>query len=260
MIRLILAIEVFLIIKTLGNLGVAVTGATIVALVAIYVWATRHKFGENLIPLNRDEMPWLYEGIEELARKAGVPMPQVYILDDYIPNAYSFGNTIVLSLGLFEVLDKDEIVAVAAHELGHIKNHDTIWFPIITYCRFLMMTTTLMLIVTGNALVKMAAVMLYIAYELARGHFMKTREFLADETALTLLSVPMSLKRALEELKYYEDLRMNVKVSGVPSIEPGIDREKRFTFFIETHPSYEERLLKITFELNNLMGIKQRVR
>ncbi|WP_099209198.1 M48 family metallopeptidase [Thermococcus henrietii] len=257
MLYFILALEVILVLKALGDIGLIMALSAMSTLALLYVWATRHKFGENLIPLEREEIPWLYDGIAELAKKARVQMPRVYLCDDYIPNAYSFGNTIVLSLGLFEVLDEDEIIAVAAHELGHIKNRDTKWFPLVTYGRFLMLITTLILLIAGNAAVKVAALTLYIAYELARSDFMKKREFLADETALRLLTIPMSLKRALEELKYYEDLRMNVRVNAVPSIEPGIEREKRFAFFTETHPSYEERILRITFEMNNLMRIKQ---
>lgn len=257
MLYLILLIEVVLLIGALGDLGIITTAGAMAFLGILYVWATKHKFGENLIPLEREEMPWLYDGIAELARKAKVPMPKIYLLDDYIPNAYSFGNTIVLSLGLFEVLDEEEILAVAAHELGHIKNRDTKWFPMVTYGRYLMAMTTLTLLIAGSGPIKGASIALYMAYELSRSDFMKRREFLADETALRLLSVPLSLKRALEELKYYEDLRMNVKVNAVPSIEPGIEREKRFAFFTETHPSYEERIIRITFEMNNLMRMKQ---
>lgn len=257
MLYLILIIEVILLLGALGDLGIITTIGAMAFLTVLYIWATKHKFGENLIPLDREEMPWLYDGIAELARKANIPMPRIYLLDDYIPNAYSFGNTIVLSLGLFEVLDEEEIIAVAAHELGHIKNRDTRWFPLIIYGRALMMITTLLLVLAGNLPVKATSLILYLAYELARSDFMKKREFLADETALKLLSVPLSLKRALEELKYYEDLRMKVKVSAVPSIEPNIEREKRFAFFTETHPSYEERIIRITFEMNNLMRMKQ---
>ena len=255
MLYLILALEVLLLIEAFGKLGFVMVGFAVSLLGALYVWATRHRFGENLIPLEREGMPWLYDGIAELARKANVPMPRVYLLDDYIPNAYSFGNTIVLSLGLFEVLSEDEIIAVAAHELGHIRNRDTRWFPLVTYGRFLVLMATLLLIISGSMPVKVASSVLYVAYELARSDFMKKREFLADETALRLLPIPMSLKKALEELKYYEDLRTKVRVSAVPSIEPGIEREKRFTFFTETHPSYEERILRITLEMNNLFTV-----
>jgi len=257
MIYLTVIIEAVLLLKTLGDLGVAIAVSSGATLLLLYLWVSRHKFGENLIPLEREAMPWLYDGIAELSKKAKIAMPRVYLLDDYIPNAYSFGNTIVLSLGLFEVLDEDEIIAVAAHELGHIKNHDTKWFPMVTYGRFLMLVTTMALVIAGSTSIKAVALIVYLAYELERSEFMKRREFKADETALRLLKIPLSLKKALEELKYYEDLRMNVKVNAVPSIEPGIDREKRLSLFTETHPSYEERILRITLEMNNLMRMKQ---
>ncbi|WP_367182632.1 M48 family metallopeptidase [Thermococcus sp.] len=257
MFYVILVLEILLIIKALGDLGIGVAIGSCVLLVVVYLWAMRHKYGEGLIPLEREAMPWLYDGVAELAEKAGVPMPKVYLLDDYIPNAYSFGNTIVLSLGLLEVLDEGEVLAVAAHELGHIKNGDTRSFPIVTYGRFLMLVITGLLVIAGESLVKVAAVLLYLAYELTRTEFMKNREFKADETALRLLEVPMTLKEALEELKYYEDLRTNVKLSAVPSIEPSIERDRKRITIVETHPSYEERILRITVEINSLMNIKK---
>ncbi len=185
-----------------------------------------------------------------MAKKAGLPMPRVYILDDYIPNAYSFKNTIVLSMGLFEVLEEDEILAVAAHELGHIKNRDTKLFPLLAYGRHLMITFTAVLILLAHrSVVTITALVLYGIYEVARANFLKSREFKADETALRLLDVPMSLKRALEELKYYEDLRMNVKMSALPSIEPSIERKQK-PAIMETHPSYDERIFRILVEIN----------
>lgn len=118
----------------------------------------------------------------------------MYLQDDYIPNAYSFGGNIVLSLGLFEVLDEDEILAVAAHELGHIKNGDTKLFPMVTYGRYLMLITTILLMIGGNLAVRIIAPLLYISYEASRISLMKKREFMADDTALRLLPAPMSLK------------------------------------------------------------------
>jgi len=254
MLYLIIPFEVALVLHTLGKPGIGLVAGISVVLLMIYLWSSRSRFGENTIPLERETFPWLYDGIVELAERAGVPMPRVYLLDDYIPNAYSFGNTIVLSLGLFEVLDRDEILAVAAHELGHIKNGDTKLFPLVSYGRYLLVVTTLAILAIGSTLTRTAALVLYLGYEIERRGFMKGREFKADETALRLLRVPLSLKRALEELKYYEDLRETVKVSGVPSIEPGIEREKKFAFIPGTHPSYEERIWRITYEMNRLIN------
>ncbi|ASJ05973.1 zinc metallopeptidase [Thermococcus pacificus] len=250
MLFIIACLEVLLAVIALAELGLKISLAALGAIALLYLWASTRDVGGNYTPLQRIEMPWLYDGIAEMARKAGLPMPRVYLLDDYIPTAFSFKNTIVLSLGLFEVLDPDEILAVAAHELGHIKSGDTKTFPILACGRYLMMGLTAVLIVlTRNAPMSMAALGLMGLYEVTRANFHKEREFRADETALRLLETPLSLKRALEELKYYEDLRAGIKHRALPSIEPTIERKQR-TQIIETHPSYDERVLRILIEIN----------
>ncbi|MBP1911176.1 M48 family metallopeptidase [Thermococcus stetteri] len=254
MIPLIIALEILLLYLSLEPVGILAMVPPVLILVGMHLMANRGRTNNQLIPLDEKEMKWLHEGIAEMSKKAGTKIPEVYIQDDYIPNAYSFGRNIVLSLGLFEVLDKDEILAVAAHELGHIKNGDTKLFPLVTYGRYLMLITTLLLVVGGNLLVKITAPLLYVSYEVSRVNFMKRREFMADDTALRLLPTPMSLKRALEELKYYEDLRTDVKISALPSIEPSIERDQgsKWSSFVETHPSYEERIVRITMYITNL--------
>ncbi|ACJ16859.1 zinc-dependent protease [Thermococcus onnurineus NA1] len=250
MLFIIITLEVLLAVVALKELGLKISLTAFGLIFAFYLWVSTHDIKGNYIPLERSEIPWLYDGIARMAKKAGLSMPRVYILDDYIPNAYSFKNTVVLSLGLFEVLDQDEILAVAAHELGHIKNGDTKMFPIIAYGRYLMIVFTAVLIFLAHSpTVTIAALGLYGLYEVTRASFLKNREFQADETALRLLDVPMSLKRALEELKYYEDLRIGVRLSSLPSIEPAIERKQK-TAIIETHPSYDERIFRILVEIN----------
>lgn len=247
------ALEILMVIHELGRFGALLLASSGGALTLIYFIAGRRKIGKRMMPVDRKEMNWLYEGIKKLSKRAKIKPPRVYLLDDYIPNAYSFGNNIVLSLGLFEVLDEEGILAVAAHELGHIKNRDTKLFPIVMYLRFLMMTLTGTVLIFGSPLAKVFSLLLYIAYEVERSNFMKKREFKADITALKILDVPLSLMRALEELKYYEDLRAVVKVSGIPSIEPGIERDERTRIkLIDTHPTYEERITKIIMYSNLL--------
>ncbi|ASJ13189.1 M48 family metallopeptidase [Thermococcus thioreducens] len=259
MLFIIMALEVILAVIALKELGLRIALAAFGSILLLYFWVSTKDVKGSYLTLQRSEIPWLYDGIAEMAKKAGLPMPRVYILDDYIPNAYSFKNTIVLSLGLFEVLDSDEILAVAAHELGHIKNGDTKIFPVLAYGRFLMMVFTGVLILLAHtSAVTVAALFLYALYEVARANFLKSREFQADETALRLLDVPMSLKHALEELKYYEDLRVGVRLSALPSIEPAIERKQK-PAIIETHPSYDERIFRILVEINGNNMFNQRV-
>jgi len=253
MLMLILLLQLALAILTLGDVGIAIAVVSFFLVMGLYLWIRTHEEKGRYLSLMREEMEWLYDGIAEMAGKAGIGMPRVYILDDYIPNAYSFKNTIVLSLGLFEVLDREEILAVAAHEIGHLKNGDTRLFPLIAYSRYLMMAFTFLLIaLSKNALVMMAAGVIYLLYEMSRADFLKKREFKADETALHILDTPLSLKYALEELKYYEDLRMGVRQNALPSIEPGIERKQKIQA-IDTHPSYDERILRIIVEVNSAL-------
>ena len=250
MLYLVMLLQLILAVAVLGEFGLKLIAASAVAVFLVYIWVYTSEPRGAYHALEREQVPWLYDGVASMARKAGIKMPKIYILEDYIPNAYSFKDTIVFSLGLFEVLGEDEILAVAAHEIGHIKNGDTKLFPIIAYSRYMMMLLTFMIVlVARNSLVSLASLVLYVLYEVSRAEYLKKREFGADHTALGLLDVPLSLKYALEELKYYEDLRENVKTSALPSIEPSIDR-KQGTQIIETHPSYDERILRIILEIN----------
>ncbi len=231
-----------------GRVGVIVVGISIAILALMYVWISRHTLKDKYIQLTREEMPWLYDSIEKMANKAGIKIPNVYLLDDYIPNAYSFGNSVVLSVGLFEVLEEEEILGVAAHELGHIKNRDTLLFPMVVYGRYLMiLLATMITLLSHNLFLKVLSIAFYILYEMERIEFFKDREFKADETAVRLLDRPLSLKDALEELKYYEDLRTHVKDSALPGIEPSIERKQKKSF-MDTHPTYDERILRIILE------------
>ncbi|WP_366938858.1 M48 family metalloprotease [Thermococcus sp.] len=254
-------LEVLLAAITLTQLGIKVSLVAFGAVLVLYAWASTYDIKGRYLPLQRVEIPWLYDGIAEMTRKANIPMPRIYLLDDYIPTAYSFKNAVVLSLGLFEVLDQEEILAVAAHEIGHIKNGDTRTFPLLAYGRYLMLVFTIVLMVLArNTTLSVSALALVGLYEIAWARFHKEREFLADEAALRLLKTPMSLKHALEELKYYEDLRTGMRSNAVPSIEPTIERrQKQRPLIIETHPSYDERVLRIIIEINGNRMIKNHI-
>jgi len=252
MLYLVMLLQLMLPVVALGEFGAKLIAVSALLLLPLYLWAYTSEPNGRYHALQREQIPWLYDGIAEMAERAGIKMPRVYLLEDYIPNAYSFKNTLVFSLGLFEVLGEEEILAVAAHEIGHIKNGDTKLFPIIAYSRYTMALLTVMVVVTSkNAWISFGSLMLYAFYELSRAEYLKEREFKADHTALGLLHIPLSLKYALEELKYYEDLRASVKTSALPSIEPSIDR-RQGSPLIETHPSYDERILRIMIEVGHI--------
>ncbi|MEJ5326989.1 MAG: zinc metalloprotease HtpX [Candidatus Bathyarchaeia archaeon] len=87
--------------------------------------------------LKPGENPWLESTVKELAEKSGVPMPRLALAPDNTPNAFVFGTsaknaTLAVHEGLLRTLNKDEIRAVIAHELGHIRHKDFVVMTVLS--------------------------------------------------------------------------------------------------------------------------------
>lgn len=85
----------------------------------------------NAQPVTRASAPDLHDIVSQLARNAGLPMPQVYIINEAQPNAFATGRNpenaaVAATTGLLNTLSREEIAAVMAHELAHVKNRDTL--------------------------------------------------------------------------------------------------------------------------------------
>src|SRR6185312_7727245 len=101
----------------------------------------RQLSGRNPPPLvtrafgaHRNE-PDLNELVRGLARRAGLPMPRVYLMDNPQPNAFATGRNpehaaVAVTTGLLQMLNRDELAGVIAHELAHVKNRDTLTMTI----------------------------------------------------------------------------------------------------------------------------------
>lgn len=80
-------------------------------------------------PVTKRDNPRLYRTVENLSIATGMPMPRVYVIDDPAPNAFATGRnparaSVAATTGLLDIMDNDELEAVMAHELGHVKNYD----------------------------------------------------------------------------------------------------------------------------------------
>ena len=149
--------------------------------------------------------------VRDLAVRAGLPMPRVYIIDSPHPNAFATGRdpahaAVAATTGLLGLLDKDEVAAVMAHELGHVRNRDTL---------VMTMTATIagaisMLANFGfffnngeraNPLAMIAAIFLApFAAMLVQLAISRTREYGADRAAAEICRNPRALATALAKL------------------------------------------------------------
>ena len=185
--------------------------------------------GVNALEIHRDDQPEIYTLVENLCIAGGLPMPQVYIINDSSLNAFATGRdpfhaSVALTKGIVQKLDRAELEGVIAHELSHIQNRD-IRLMLITVAGISFFTFlselcfrfalnsgrsnsknnggTLALLVVGVFF----AVYGYVVAPLIRLAISRTREYQADATAAYMTRNPAALASALQ------------KISGDPRVE-----------------------------------------
>src|ERR1700730_11545570 len=125
-----------LMLLALGQAFGGQRGMTLALVMAILMNGTAYFFSDKIAlassgakPISRDEAPRLYEVMERLAAKAGLPMPKLYLIPEPAPNAFATGRnpnhaSVAVTKGLLELMDDEELEAVIAHELSHVRNYD----------------------------------------------------------------------------------------------------------------------------------------
>jgi beta-lactamase regulating signal transducer with metallopeptidase domain len=185
----------------------------------------------HVINLDSNEYDWLQTEIAKISKKLAIPTPQMGLVEDLRPNAFTMGNgrktKLVFTLGLLNILDKEEILAVAFHELAHVKNHDYFFKTF------------------SNAL---TAVSFFnpLAY-FALFNSQREREMLADENGAKLMQKPDSLANALTKItKALQNLPRETRLIRVTSnllvSSPIIHRPQ----ILSSHPKIDLRLRNIS--------------
>jgi len=184
----------------------------------------------RVINLDSNEYGWLQTEIANISKKLSISTPQVALVEDLRPNAFTMGTgrktKLVFTIGLLNILDKEEILAVASHELAHVKNHDFSFKTI------------------SNALTA-ASFFNPLAY-FAFFNSQREREMLADENGAKLLEKPESLANALTKItKALQNLpgegRLTRITSNLLVTSPIIHRPQ----ILSGHPQINLRLKNI---------------
>ncbi len=226
-----------------------------------------------------EEAPWLHQMVEDLARRAGIPKPRVYIVDMHVPNAFATGRdpkhaAVAVTTGILDILNEDELKGVLAHELGHIKNRDILISTIAATIGGAISMIAEMAFwsnlfggsndeeegggigeLIGSILLLVLAPIAAMIIQMA---ISRSREFAADKAGAEISGCPLCLARALEKLEMaakqltpVAEREVNPGTAHMMIVNPfkGDFIAKLFS----THPPTEERIARL-LEIAKRMG------
>ena len=208
--------------------------------------------------------------LRELAQRAGLPMPRVYLMDSPQPNAFATGRNprhaaVCATTGLLNTLSRDEVAGVIGHELGHVRNHDTLTMTITaTIAGAISMLAQLGMFfggrrnnlgVVGSLLMLVLAPIAAMIVQMA---ISRTREYAADNFGGRVSGQPDALASALVKISRIAEGVPNDTAEAHPATAPlfivnplsgrGMDN------LFSTHPSTENRVAALA-RLSREMGL-----
>jgi heat shock protein HtpX len=213
------------------------------------------------VPVERGSAKELYEIVEQLTRKAELPMPKIYIIPDGVPNAFATGRdydhaVVAVTEGLLKLLAKEEIEAVLAHELSHIKHYDMLIGTVAATISGAIALLANFGIFFGhsenrpNPIVMIALILIMpLAASIIQMSVSRSREFMADEGAAKITGHPEWLQSALLKLESYA--KGNMMQNAEPEsahmfiINPLTGKNFSMRNLFSTHPTTEQRVERL---------------
>jgi heat shock protein HtpX len=216
--------------------------------------------------VSESQAPDLYAMVKNLALKASLPMPKVYIIPEDTPNAFATGRNehhavVAVTEGILRILNKDELEGVIAHELAHIKNRDMLIGSVAaTLAGAIVMLANMAqwAAIFGGAsrdndeegggivgLILMA-ILAPIAATIIQMAISRSREYLADEGGARVSKKPYGLAGALEKLsRASQAVPMDANPSTAHMFIVNPLSGKSLMNLFSTHPPVEERIARL---------------
>ncbi len=210
------------------------------------------------------EAPDLHQIVAELANRADLPKPRVYVVDNATPNAFATGRNpdhaaVAVTTGIMRALNREELAGVLGHELGHIKNRDILISSIAA-----VMAGAISYLATmaqwamifgggrdreegGNPLVTLVMMMVApLAASLIQMAISRSREYIADAAGAEISGNPKALASALQKLSGYnkqQPMDVNPATAQMYIVNPLAGGALAGLF--STHPPMEERIKRL---------------
>jgi heat shock protein HtpX len=255
-------------------------GLVLAALVALLWIGVSYFSGSSILltasrarEVRKADHPQLFNVVEELTIAAGLPMPQIYIIEDSAPNAFATGRdpqnaAVAITTGLLEKLNRAELQGVMAHELAHVQNRDILYATLIGAIAGAIILISDVFLRSlrfgggrgrsrggkgggGAALVILLGLVLAILAPLIARLLQlavsRQREYLADASAALLTRYPEGLASALEKIARDPD-KLEVASRATQHLYIVNPFEKNLwelDSFFSTHPPLQERIRRL---------------
>lgn len=250
----------------IGGLGGAVVFLVIAAAMNFFAFWFSDRLALKMAgarEVTEAEEPRLAAMVHEVANLANMPMPRLYVIDTMTPNAFATGRSpkkaaVAVTAGIRQLLNDRELRAVIGHEMGHVKNRDTLTSSIVaTIAGAISLIGNVIMFRTifggnqnQNPILMLVAILIApIAAGMIQMGISRTREFAADKTGAEITHDPEALASALMKLEQGVAMRPmpegkgNDAISALYIVHPFAGGGMRKLF--STHPPVHERVKRL---------------
>ncbi|GGC35762.1 protease HtpX [Novosphingobium marinum] len=207
----------------------------------------------NAREVDAQTAPQFYRMVEDLAARASLPVPKVYLVESDNPNAFATGRNpenaaVAATTGLLRMLTPEETAAVMAHELGHVRNRDTLVMTMVaTIAGAISMLANFGMFFSGgnrpNFLVALLAMLMApFAAMIVQMAISRTREYGADRAGAEISGDPEALASALEKIAAPAARIPSQAVIRNPAAAQLYIVPTSLSGLFSTHPATEERV------------------